>query len=384
MKKIFFLTFIISFLGLTGYGQVQPKNVMLLLGSANPNTLSNRVNVASRLYQTQKFDKIIVSGGCGAHASTICEASSMKNQLVLKGIPAQIIYKEENSKTTVQNYVFSRILKDENGQQIIQKNDSLFVVSDHWHAIAVAARFNKYDGVHAKFFIEGDLVPNPTDLVDYVGILNKEADNNVFIMKGTWPTPDAVFTENGIKQYVFTDRVYSISPDSLSDAKVTSLNTFMPNLPSHWQTVDAIAKDHKKGLLFIFKNLEYQVVNDQKNKAPKLSPMSNLVIDLPTDIKSIDASFVRDNDLYLFNGSKIIIASRKGSKFKVSKIDNIKNLVTNWPYTWGNGDVTAADYDAINKVIYLYKNREVLTVNQQNISETLPKRLTIKWQDIKN
>ncbi|MBC7418757.1 MAG: YdcF family protein, partial [Pedobacter sp.] len=143
-----------------------------MLGSANLPTLTNRVNIALDLYRIKKIDKIIVSGGCGAHTSSICEATEMKNLLVAKGVAENSIYKEENSKTTVQNYIFSRVLRDELGQKVIQENDSVFVVSDHWHAIAVAARLNKYDHVIAKFFIEGDLLPKPTDLLEYGGLFN--------------------------------------------------------------------------------------------------------------------------------------------------------------------------------------------------------------------
>ncbi len=384
MKKICFLTFIIAFLGLTGYSQTQPKTVMLVLGSANPETLGNRVIVASKLYKIQKFDKIIVSGGCGAHASSLCEASAMKNQLIAKGVPEQIIYKEEDSKTTVQNYIYSRVLKDENGEIIIQKNDSLYVVSDHWHAIAVAARFKKYDEVNAKFFIEGDLTPKPSDLLDYAGIFNKVADNNDFILKGIWPTPSAVYTENGYTNYVFLDRAYSVKNNNPNEIMFSSLKQLKPALPLNWESVDAIARDDKKGLLFIFSKLEYQVSSDKKNKAPILLPLNQLVIDLPTDIKSIDASFIKDDNLYLFTGKRIIIASRNGKRFKVSEVNDIKSITSNWPYVWADGDLTAANYDVINKVIYLYKNREVLTIDQKNSSETLPKRLKIKWQDLKN
>lgn len=384
MKKFFFLTFIAVFLGLASYGQAKPKNIMLVLGSANSEILTNRVKVASKLYRVQKFDRIIVSGGCGAHVSTICEASAMKAQLVKKGIPYNIIYKEENSKTTVQNYIFSRILEDENGQQIIQKNDSLYIVSDHWHAIAVAARFKKYDGVYAKFFIEGDLVPKPTDLLDYGGIFNKEVDNNIFILKGLWPSPDAVFRSKGFTQYVFADRFYAVDLNRPNEARVAQLKQLNPALPSNWKSVDAVARDDKKGLSIMFNKLECQISFDQKNKTSKLLLLHELVSDLPTSVKGVDASFIKDKDLYVFTGSKVIIATKKGNSFKKSKIEDIKTFVNNWPYVWGPGDLTAADYDAENKIIYLYKNREVLTIDPKNNSAALPKRLPLKWQDNKN
>src|SRR5690606_14468075 len=111
-----------------------PKTIMLVLGSDNPEILATRIQIANRLYKVQNIDKIIVSGGCGAHKSSICEASVMYNGLVQLGIEASKIYTEENAKTTVQNYVFSRVLKDEYGSNVIQQGDTVLVVSNHWHA----------------------------------------------------------------------------------------------------------------------------------------------------------------------------------------------------------------------------------------------------------
>lgn len=154
---------------------------MLVLGSANLNTLKVRVAIAYELYQSGKtFDYIIVSGGCGAHGSTICEASEMAALLQEKGVPADKIFKEENSKSTVQNYCFSRALKASDGQHIIRPNDTLYVVSNHWHAIPVAARFTAYDGVKAFYYIEGNIVPDSADRVDYTNIFDNGLSSDQF------------------------------------------------------------------------------------------------------------------------------------------------------------------------------------------------------------
>src|SRR5690606_5840842 len=106
------------------------KTGMLILGSDNIKTLKERVAVGYKLYKSGvAFDYIIVSGGCGAHKSTICEASDMASLLIEKGVPAEKIFKEEKSKTTVQNYVYSRILRREDGTKLINKGDNLYVVS---------------------------------------------------------------------------------------------------------------------------------------------------------------------------------------------------------------------------------------------------------------
>lgn len=156
-------------------GNSDHKTIMLILGSANKKTLEERVKLGYKLYASPvSFDYIIVSGGCGAHGSAICEASEMAAFLEEKGVPADKIYKEERSKSTVQNYCYSRQLKKEDGTRLINPNDTLYVVSSHWHAIPVAARFSIYDNVQAYYYIKGDLLPKETDKVDYTNIFNTE------------------------------------------------------------------------------------------------------------------------------------------------------------------------------------------------------------------
>lgn len=160
---------------------IRQKQGMLVLGSDNINTLKERVDVARRLYSSGiTFDYIVVSGGCGAHGSTICEATQMANLLIKWGVPPDKIFKEEKSKSTKQNYCYSRILTDQEGVEVINPGDKLFVVSNHWHAISVAARFAAYDSVDAVYHIEGNLVPRPTDKVDYTTIFHNEQTSDDF------------------------------------------------------------------------------------------------------------------------------------------------------------------------------------------------------------
>ena len=156
-------------------GAKEPSKGMLVLGSANKATLMERVEIAAELYQGQPdFDYIIVSGGCGAHNSSICEATEMFNLLVEAGVPADKIFKEEKSKTTVQNYVYSRKLRNRQGKQIIQPGDQLVVVSNHWHAMSVAARLSEHDGVEAEYFIKGNIKPKKDDKADYSNIYDNQ------------------------------------------------------------------------------------------------------------------------------------------------------------------------------------------------------------------
>src|SRR5690554_6445481 len=110
--------------------KAKPKVGMLILGSDHLQTLEERVTLGYQLYTSDiSFDYIIVSGGCGAHGSSICEASEMFDLLAKKGVPKEKIFKEEKSKNTVQNYVYSRLLRNSDGSKLIQPGDSLYVVS---------------------------------------------------------------------------------------------------------------------------------------------------------------------------------------------------------------------------------------------------------------
>ena len=97
MKQLSCL-FILIVLVLGNSRAAEHKNILLLLGSADPEVLARRVDVAAQLYRIRPMDAIVVSGGCGAHGSKICEASSMALQLVSRGVPAALIFKEENSR----------------------------------------------------------------------------------------------------------------------------------------------------------------------------------------------------------------------------------------------------------------------------------------------
>jgi hypothetical protein len=133
------------------------SNIMLVLGSSDHATRAARIALACDLIKRNDihFDRIILSGGCGAHGTdkSNCEASDMQRLLEaacgdeISGIR---IYREENSGSTVQNYCYSSNLQD-NGEDLIRKEDTLYVVSSHYHALSVAACF-KNDGVDAHYY----------------------------------------------------------------------------------------------------------------------------------------------------------------------------------------------------------------------------------------
>ena len=96
----------------------------------------------------------------------------MAELLIEMGIPTHKIFKEEKSQNTKQNYCYSRALTAADGTRLINPNDRLYVVSNHWHAISVAARFTVYDHVRADYHIRGSILPKKTDMVDYTNIFD--------------------------------------------------------------------------------------------------------------------------------------------------------------------------------------------------------------------
>ncbi len=133
------------------------SRIMLVLGSSNPATRAERIALACNLIKKDDahFDKVILSGGCGAHGTdkSNCEATDMKRLLEAacgQEISGIRIYKEENSGTTAQNYCFSSALTMD-GKKLIEKEDTLYVISSHYHALSVAACF-KNGEVDAHYY----------------------------------------------------------------------------------------------------------------------------------------------------------------------------------------------------------------------------------------
>ena len=170
---------------------------MLVLGSNSPETRKKRVTLACDLIKAKgiRFDKIILSGGCGAHGtdSLNCEASDMEKlikSICNEDISDVPIYKEEKSGYTIQNYCFCRDLK-ENEDKLIKYGDTLYVVSTHYHALSVSACF-KNEGIDAHYYYscEGSLydgIAPPLEEVaesidscfmDYAGIASNCSSQN--------------------------------------------------------------------------------------------------------------------------------------------------------------------------------------------------------------
>jgi len=363
MKKVLIVCLLILF-SLNESLASKPKTIMLVLGSDNPEILADRIHIANKLYKVQQIDKIIVSGGCGAHKSSICEASIMFDGLVKLGVESSKIYKEENAKTTVQNYVFSRALKDEYGKNIIQKGDTVFVVSNHWHAVSVAARLTKYDSVHAKFFIEGQISPKENDKLDYVSIFNGELDNEKFIRNALWLTPQTSWQINNNTYYLMDSIVYEINNGK-------HINTINRNQVFN----DPRILDQKEVWSFIDNGNAWYIkagdniyVVDKRNMIIKnVFPWDNIVQNIPVKwkINGFNAGLLVDDKLILFSNDAVLVASKKGDKFIFQKEAEASKIFSNWPFSWGKSNVAGVYYQINNQEIQLYRNREYLRIDKQ-------------------
>ena len=357
-----------------------PRNIMLILGSADPAVLQDRMDVALRLYTKQHFDKIIVSGGCAAHGSSICEASFMKEVLLKSGVSSSMIYKEENSKTTVQNYVFSRRLKEADGTLVMKPGDTVYVVSNHWHAISVAARLRKYDNLEAKFYIEGSIDPKPTDKLDYVSIFNGEPDNDKFVLKGTWLTPQAAWQEGDSTHYLTGSLVYVTDPQNMRFSVYERRKVFSGLEPyaagRDLRFIDAGSS------WYVWNGEKLLHVEKQERKVRSILSLTDLIPGLSPAWKySLKAGAIYGDRLLLFSDSTLLVGKRKGKIFEIEQETAAPAYFRNWPYSWGRGNVSAARIDPQTRKLYLYRNQECLELNAGLKSVQAPQSLRLKWID---
>ncbi|WP_164111770.1 MULTISPECIES: YdcF family protein [Sphingobacterium] len=378
MKKLFWL-FICWGLSVKLCIAADPKTVMLVLGSADPQVLEERIGIAARLYQTQPIQKIIVSGGCGAHGSGICEASVMQQGLVARGVDRHKIYKEENAKTTVQNYVFSRILRDEKDQIIMQPGDTVLVVSNHWHAIAVAARLREYDGLEARFSIEGSIRPKDTDKLDYVGIFNGQADNEKFVLKGAWLTPEAVWTHQDTTYYLRDNLVYGTDKENSS----FSIQRGLEVLPF----LNELDVKHSRAFIdggdfwWVRNGKTLWKVAKHAKKTVARAEWPDWVIGMPVSWKegAFETGVIWDRTLLLFANDRILIAKKEKNRFVFVKEMAADKYFKSWPFAWGKSNVACAEVDHMTGQLLLYRNMEMVRVDKDRQLIGMPMPFKLKW-----
>lgn len=370
-----------------------PQIGMLILGSDNLQTLSERIEVALKLVATgMEFDYIIVTGGCGAHNSSICEASEMASVLQQNGVPAEIIYKEEKAKTTVQNYCYARILKKKDGTKVINPDDTLYVVSNHWHAMSVAARFSEFDEVNAKYYIEGNIKPATKDKVDYSKIFNHDLKGEDYCNSALWPIIGASFS--------LRTRRHSAQPFFGFVGALAFKGTLEPELmkplvsygeltefPTEWTDgFDAAYYNNRENKVYVFNGSEYFSFRPEskRNKTEGPAAISDLFQDLPKPFNfgSFEAAFLNpeNGNLYLFKADSYVQVSPKNGKLQKGP-KKITDLVSNWPFGWGTGDIDAAHYDHVEEKLMLFRGKEFLKISLgafPKVEEGFPKALKLE------
>lgn len=125
-------------------------------GDKVPPNLAKRLDKAIEYHKKNPNALIIVSGG-NVKNENLSEAQAMYDYLLSKGIPENIIIKEDKSTTTYENFVFStEILKEKLGE-----NHAVAFVSNSFH-IWRAERLAKSLGINATHLgagIEWNTIP---------------------------------------------------------------------------------------------------------------------------------------------------------------------------------------------------------------------------------
>ncbi|MBP3963409.1 YdcF family protein [Paenibacillus lignilyticus] len=90
--------------------------------------LRERLDLGLQLYKQGNVKYFILSGGHDHNGSTLSEAEGMRNYLVSKGVPAERMVLEEDSRSTYENLLFSKPLAKKRGWE------KLLIVSHDFHA----------------------------------------------------------------------------------------------------------------------------------------------------------------------------------------------------------------------------------------------------------
>lgn len=134
------------------------KNILIVLGcgplpDGRPSPgMKNRVAKAVELYRKNRYSKVIMTGG---PTTFPVPESEMMRLLALKNIPDSKIITEKNSKSTIQNAVFTwELIKD-------NKPKNITVVTSAFHIPRTRYIFRKlyaHMGVSMKFIAAPDHV----------------------------------------------------------------------------------------------------------------------------------------------------------------------------------------------------------------------------------
>ncbi len=141
---------------LTGVTKPTGKEQVLIVlggglkGETVSSTLRYRLDAAYQYCLQYPEVQVVVTGGQG-RGEDIPEAVAMKRYLVQKGISAERILAETASTSTLENFVFSRRMLQQNG---FEKVDHVVVVTNRFHCYR-AALIARREGIQASCVAAG-------------------------------------------------------------------------------------------------------------------------------------------------------------------------------------------------------------------------------------
>lgn len=111
--------------------------------------LKKRLNKAADFYSKCKIQKILLSGGAPSKRSRVSESCAMYDYLVSMGLPRNALIKEEKSRDTFGNAIFSKKIVDR------IKPAKIFVFTSNWHLRRARLIFEKFfGGAYRLSFVE--------------------------------------------------------------------------------------------------------------------------------------------------------------------------------------------------------------------------------------
>jgi uncharacterized SAM-binding protein YcdF (DUF218 family) len=132
--------------GLRGTVTYQEDAVLVLGAGIRGETVSNalamRLDTALAYHRQNPEARIIVSGGLGRHGD-ITEALAMERYLAARGVPIDLIYKEEESTSTYENIIYSKIIAD---GLFNEKTPVIAIITSDFH-IFRSMQFAKAEGI---------------------------------------------------------------------------------------------------------------------------------------------------------------------------------------------------------------------------------------------
>ena len=199
------------------------------------------------------------------------------------------------------------------------------------------------------------------------------------MLRGSWLTPEAVWQEED-KSYYLSDGVLYVSDAGKQEARLQQANAdlpFLASLDSAHSRAFIDAGDYwwvRNGgqLLKVAKNSKAVVAKQDWN---------SWISGMPDSWKkgAFHTGVQWGKTLLLFANEKILVArlGKNGPVFE--KECKAGDYFTNWPFSWGNSNVSATKVDVQAGTLVLFRNREKLQVGSDLQVIGNPEPIGIKW-----